>query len=142
LSAAINDAPQRVSIRATAETLPCDFEREVGFAILAHFDRELAEEFDGYDSRDGYRAVEEILNSGSPEEHVAIRTEVDRLYGITRDSLTAVWPAVKAVAEALLRHEELDREGFREAVGDTDLFTPVFAVQRAHGLLPPADVAP
>lgn len=49
---------------------------------------------------------------------------------------------MKALAEALLVHEELDREGLDEAIGDTDIYLPVFAVQREHGLLRPVRPAP
>ena len=30
-------------------------------------------------------------------------------------------------------HEELDRNGLNEVLGDADIHVPVFAVQRAHG---------
>ena len=42
---------------------------------------------------------------------------------------------MKALAEALLVHEGLDREALDEVLGDVDICLPVFAVQRAHGLL-------
>jgi hypothetical protein len=35
------------------------------------------------------------------------------------------------------RAEELDRDAIDEILGEFDLFTPVVAVQRAHGLLSP-----
>src|SRR4051812_46881742 len=68
---------------------------------------------------------------GPPE---VVRSEVDRFYVAAHDSLKAVWPSVEAVAKALLKHEELDREGLSEAMGATDIYTPVFGVQAAHGL--------
>ena len=55
---------------------------------------------------------------------------------IARESPSVVWRAVEAVAKALLDHEESDRDGVDEALGDADIDLPVFAVQRAHGLLP------
>lgn len=33
------------------------------------------------------------------------------------------------------RREEIDRDGINEAIGDADIYTPVFAVQRTYGLL-------
>jgi len=65
-----------------------------------------------------------------------IKRDVDRFYEIARESLSAVWPAVGDVARALLKLEELDRDGLEQALGDTDIHAPAFAVQAAHGLLP------
>ena len=39
-----------------------------------------------------------------------------RFYEITRESLSSVWPAVKAVAEALLEHEELIEEAINSSL--------------------------
>ena len=64
-----------------------------------------------------------------------IRQEVDRFYEIARASVSTVWSSVQALAKALLVHEELDREGIDEAIGEADIYLPVFAVQRAHGFL-------
>ena len=64
-----------------------------------------------------------------------IRAEVERLYEVARESLRAVWPSVRAVAEALLDCEELDRTGLNQAIGDADIYAPVFAIQKAHRLL-------
>jgi hypothetical protein len=64
-----------------------------------------------------------------------IRREIDRFYEIARKSLSAVWRAVERVAKALLKHEELYRDGVDAALGDADMYSPVFEVQRAHGLL-------
>ena len=64
-----------------------------------------------------------------------IKAEVDRFYEIARESLSAVWRAVEAVATALLKHEELDRDGVDAALEDIDISMPVFEVQKAHGLL-------
>ena len=47
----------------------------------------------------------------------------------------ALWPSVRALAEALLACEEMGREHIDEVIGGRDIRTPVFAIQRAHGLL-------
>lgn len=49
---------------------------------------------------------------------------------------------MKAVAEALRVHEQLDRDGIDEAIGDTDIYSPVFEVQHACGLLRPVGTPP
>jgi hypothetical protein len=64
-----------------------------------------------------------------------IRREVDRFYEIAWESLTAAWSSVRAVAEALLDHEALDRDGFAAAIGDVDLHGTVRPLQRARGLI-------
>ena len=64
-----------------------------------------------------------------------IRLEVDRLYNVALQSLAAIWPTVNALAETLVAREELDRDGIDEVIADADIYRPVFAVQRAHGLL-------
>lgn len=46
-----------------------------------------------------------------------------------------MWPAVKALANALLEHEELDRGGVEKVLEPFALFTSVLAVQQAHCLL-------
>ena len=63
-----------------------------------------------------------------------IRVEVDRLYKVALQSLAAIWPTVNALAKTLVEREELDRDGIDEVIADTDIYRPVFAVQRAHGL--------
>ena len=82
-----------------------------------------------------YGAVQEMLRTGVREIEEEIRHEVERLYEIALKSLSAVWTAVDALAKLLLETEELDREGVRGALGEFDIFMPVLAVQRAHGLL-------
>ncbi len=77
-----------------------------------------------------------MLRLATYEDDDAIRREVDRFYRIAHESLSTVWPAVRAVATALLHGEDLDRQSFDDAIGDVDLYAPVLAVQRAHGLLP------
>jgi hypothetical protein len=76
-----------------------------------------------------------VLRSGVREVEDEIRTEVERLYGVARESLRAVWPSVRTIAEALLEREELNRATLDDVLGDADVFAPVFAVQRAHGFL-------
>ena len=113
------------------------FDQEVGFAMVANTDRRLREAFPGSEHQDGYLAVEHVLRTGVPEAEDDIRREVDRLYEIAWKSLSAVWPAVKCLATALLKHEELDRAGVEKALESFALFTKVLPVQRAHGLLLP-----
>jgi hypothetical protein len=114
---------------------PRQLDQEVGFALLARLDPALADAFPGSEDRDGHRAVEEILRMAMFNDEDDIRCEVDRFYEIARECLAAVWPSVRAAAEALLVHEELDRDGFETAIGDVDLHGTVFPLQRARGLL-------
>jgi ATP-dependent Zn protease len=110
-------------------------DEEVGFAILARIDPALRSAFTALEIRDGHRAVQEVLGIGEDLTDAEIKREVDRFYEITHESLSVVWRAVVAVAKALLQHEELDRDAVEEAIGDVDLYVPVVAVQKAHGLL-------
>ena len=169
LSAAINDRPERVSIRAAYGTLgrseqkmlarptslaqvylagfaaehiltgrrPGQYSIETGLAILAHTDPALTSTFEGIEASDGYGAVEHLLRTGVRPVDEELRPELDRFYEIARMSVAVVWPSVKALAKALLEHEELDREGLDEVLGDADIYTPVVGVQRRHGLLLP-----
>jgi hypothetical protein len=110
--------------------------RGIGFAILPLTRSELsamASEM-RLEGRDEYKAVETILAMGCEREADAIKQQVERFYEATRASLAAVWPVVRAVANALLKSAELDRNGFFQAVGDADLYGPVHLVQEAHGL--------
>jgi hypothetical protein len=167
LSAAINDKPHHVSIRAGHGTLgrtaqkmfarptsltqvylagfaaehlltgrrPRQYNIETGLAILAHTDPALTSTFEGIDASDGYGAVLHLLRTGVRPVEAELRQEVDRFYEIARASVSVVWPSVKAVAEALLVQEKLDRDRLDEVIGDADIYLPVFAVQREHGLL-------
>jgi ATP-dependent Zn protease len=167
LSAAINDSPERVSIRGREGTLGRSTQKmlgratslaqvylagfaaehlltgrrsrsldmEVGLGLLAHLDPHLVETIDGVESTDGYGAVHQVLRSGVREVEDDIRKEVERLYEVARESLGVVWPSVKAVAEALLEEEELDRARLEDALGEGDIFGPISGVQRAHGLV-------
>jgi hypothetical protein len=174
LSAAINDKPHHVSIRAAHGTLgrtgqrmfarptslvqvylagfaaehiltarrPRQYNIETGLAILAHTDPTLISTFEGIEVSDGYGAVLHLLRTGVRSDEGELRREVDRFYEIARESVSAVWPAVKAVAGALLVHDELDSGAVDEAMGDAAIYLPVFTVQRAHGLLQPARPTP
>ena len=115
---------------------PRQYNIETGLAILAHTDPTLTSTFEGIEAWDGYGAVLHLLKTGVRPAEEDLRQEVDRFFEITRASVAAVWPSVKALAKALLVHDEFDREGLDEVIGDADIYLPVFAVQRAHGLLP------
>jgi len=82
---------------------PQAFGVEVGLGVLAHLDPKLVDTIEGVDAADGYGAVHQVLRSGVREVEDEIRTEVERLYGVARESLRAVWPSVRTVAEALNR---------------------------------------
>jgi ATP-dependent Zn protease len=114
---------------------PRGFDIEVGLGLLAHLDPHLVETIEGVEATDGYGAVHQVLRTGVREVEEEIRAEVERLYGVARESLRAVWPSVKTVADALLEREELDRASIDAALGEADIFGPVFVVQRVHGLL-------
>jgi len=120
---------------------PRSFDVEVGLGLLAHLDPHLVETIDGVEATDGYGAVHQVLRTGVREVEGEIRAEVERLYGVARESLGAVWPTVKVVASALHDREELDRAGLDDVLADADVFAPILAIQRAHGLLPPHLVA-
>lgn len=90
---------------------PRQLVQEVGFAILSRDDPELRNAFAGSDERDGYLAVEGVLRIAVLSTDEDITREVDRFYDATRRSLATVWPAVQAVARALLKHEERDTDG-------------------------------
>lgn len=82
-------------------------------------------------------AIEEALKMGTAVDEDALKASVTRFYEISRESIISVWPAVRGVAKVLLKHGELDRDGFFEAIGSFDIYKPVRAVQQAHGLVPP-----
>jgi ATP-dependent Zn protease len=174
LSAAINDRPERVSVRGEGGTLgrsaqkmlvrptslaqvylagfaaehlltgrrPRGFDVEVGLGVLAHLDPGLVDTIEGVEATDGYGAVQQVLRSGVREVEDEIRSEVERLYEVAWESLRAVWPSVRAVAEALLEFEELDRASLDDALGNADIVATVFAIQNAHGLLAAYAVPP
>jgi hypothetical protein len=115
---------------------PRQYNIETGLAILAHTDPALTSTFEGIEVSDGYGAVLHLLRTGVRPVEEELRREVDRFYEIARASVSVVWPVVRALAEALLVHEELHREGLDQVIGDADIYGPVLAVQQAHGLLP------
>lgn len=114
--------------------------REIRFALVARTDPRLREAFVGFETRDGDRAVEEVHRVITRASDDEIEGEVDRYYQAARESLSAVWHYVDSVAKALLKKDTLDREALDEALGDGDIFTPIFAVQRKHGLLLPLEI--
>jgi hypothetical protein len=114
---------------------PLAYNIETGLAILAHTDPDLISTFEGIEASDGYGAILHLLRTGVRPDEDELRHEVDRFYEITRKSVSVVWPSVKALAGALLEHEELDGDGLDEALDEADIYAPVFAVQRTHGLL-------
>lgn len=117
---------------------PRQFDQELGFAIVSRDDPELRRAFEGSDERDGYRAVREVLRMAALHTDDEIRREVDRFYDAARESLAAVWLSVRGVAHALLKHEELDRDGVFDAIGGGDIYGQVLRVQEAYGLREPA----
>ena len=168
LSAAINDTPDLVSIRASGASLGRSRSRmegrlenrvqvhlagfaaeelltgrrpnqlagpELGFSVLAAIEPRHASIAAGIEGCDQYLAVEEILGMGCPRTSDAIRAEFERFYVVAKESLSAVWPTVQALANALLKHKELDRNGVFQAIGRDDIYGPIFAVQKANGLL-------
>jgi ATP-dependent Zn protease len=111
-------------------------EQEVRFALVARLDERLRDAFTGSEDRDGDRAVEEIHRMIASATDDEVQREIDRFYEIVRESLLVVWPKVASVAKALLKHEELDAVGIDAALGDHEIYAPIFAIQRKHGLLP------
>ncbi len=107
---------------------------ELGLSVLAAIDPAHASLAVRVEGCDQYLAVQEVLAMGCARTSDAIRAEIERFYVIARDSLAAAWPTVQTVAKALLKHEELDRKRMFEAIGGSDIYGPVFAVQEAHGL--------
>ena len=110
---------------------------EVAFAILAESNPAFREAFMEDGRRDGHGAVQQLLRMGVPADDEEIKREVERFYDITRESLTVVWPAVEAVAHALLKQKELSRGDLEEILGPFGIYVPVVLVQRAHGMLLP-----
>ena len=111
------------------------FKHEIGFAIISRLDPSLRAIVADFEDCDGFRAVEDVVRMDVAGTDDEIRVEVDRLYKVALQSLAAIWPTVNALAETLVAREELDRDGIDEVIADADIYRPVFAVQRAHGLL-------
>lgn len=119
LGALLDDVPERASIASNATTLGRTQQRSRaappalaqiylgGFAaehiLTGRRPRQL-------DAEIGV-AVEQVLRTGVRTVEEDIRGEVDRLYEVARRSLSGSWPAVAAVAAALLDAGELDRAG-------------------------------
>jgi ATP-dependent Zn protease len=116
-----------------------DFVREVALAVMTKFHPTLGEAFPDSEHRDGHRALEAILRCAQLGTAEEMLQEVDRFYEIARESLSAVWIAVDGVAKALIERRVLDRDGFDAVVGGFDIYTPIFAVQRRHGFMPPRE---
>jgi len=55
-----------------------------------------------------------------------------RCYAMSLDCLRSVWPLVDRVARALMAQTTLNRSDLLDLIGDTDIYSPVFAVQAAH----------
>ncbi|HTB72349.1 MAG TPA: hypothetical protein VK762_03855 [Polyangiaceae bacterium] len=92
---------------------------------------------EGVETTDGYGALRQVLRSGAREIEDEVRSEIERLYEVSRESLRAVWPSTRAVAEALLEREELDGASLDQVLGNADIFAPVFAIQaRAEARAP------
>ncbi len=88
-----------------------DAERRIGLACISvgHSIPELSE---GHEGTDEHRAIGELVKMGIAIESETLRLEIDRYLGIAKESLVAVWPSVTAVAKALVKHGEIDREEF------------------------------
>ncbi len=92
----------------------------------------------GYPWRDtdGERAVHFVLDAGAwPTVH-GIGHCIGFLYRVTLDSLSAAWPAVEAVARALLLREELHAPTIRTILRRHPVKRSVLAIQRSRGLIP------
>jgi hypothetical protein len=62
-----------------------------------------------------------------------------KYYAMTRDCLRSVWPTVESIADALVAKTTLGRDElivlFESNSGD--IYTPIFAIQRAYGIVSP-----
>jgi hypothetical protein len=163
LSASINDAPHLVSIVKTGRSLGRARYKTIGapppILVQVHLAGYAAEHLlssrrppafvqglsmcsnpslsafaDLLSGSDEALAVEQVLAMGCSNDAAAINRDVDRFYVVARESVASVWQAVQAVAKALLKHNEIDREGFFDAIADLEIYSPVVAVQTAHGL--------
>jgi hypothetical protein len=110
-------------------------DREIGFAIIARGDKELQAAFEAVHENDGDRAVQDVLRITASPTDEEIRAEIDRYYDGARECLSAAWPAVVALAKALLKHEELERAAIEEVLLEFDLLRTGLAIQVAHGFL-------
>lgn len=108
---------------------------ELSCSITALTKPEFAFVGEGLETCDQFLAVKDIIDLGTEATNEAIRAQVERFYAAAKDSLEAIWPVVRSVAKALLEHTEIDYGLFRRAVGNRDIYGPVFEVQAAHGLM-------
>jgi hypothetical protein len=83
---------------------------------------------------DQYLAVSDIVEMGCDRRDSAIRIEFNRFYAIAMESLKSVWPAVAAVAKTVLKKTDIDRSSFSGAIRGYDIYTPIFAIQKTHGI--------
>ncbi|HXK16555.1 MAG TPA: hypothetical protein VNG33_02030 [Polyangiaceae bacterium] len=107
---------------------------ELGMSVMAAVNPLLAGAASPAEGSDQHLAVREILTMGCAPNRDSIRAEFEHFYAIARAAVESVWPAVVAVAQALLERCELGRDAFSEAVGAHDIYAPVAAVQKAYGL--------
>jgi len=107
---------------------------ELGISITMATTPSLAHLQPMVEGRDQFLAVQEILKMGVEPRSEIIRTEFDRFYEIAKASVQSVWPAVAAVARALLKESELASNAFFTALGGHDIYGPVLAVQDTYGL--------
>lgn len=110
-----------------------DTEKRLGWACLS-VGRSIPGLAEGHEGTDEHRAIGELLKMGIPGETEKLRQEIDRFLGIAKESLVSVWPSVEAVAKALLKHGEIDRDEFLNLIAD-DIYTRVFKVQVKHGMM-------
>lgn len=110
-------------------------DREIGFALVSRLDPALLAAFGAVSQNDGYRAVQEVLNISGSLTDDEVRAELDRYYDVARKCLSALWPAVTALAKELLKHEELERAAIEQVLDPYDLLGTGMAIQVAHGFL-------
>jgi hypothetical protein len=110
---------------------PPEMVRQLALGILAHVDPEIVPV--DASGTDGHGAVVEIVRSGVSERaQREIEREAERLYDVARDSLSAVWHAVEAVAARLERVEQLDDARVERILRPFAVRAEVRLVQRAH----------
>lgn len=110
-----------------------DTEKRLGWACLS-VGRSSPGLAEGHEGTDEHRAIGELLKMGITTETEKLRQEIDRFIEIAKESLVSVWPSVEAVAKALLKHGEIDRDEFLNVIVD-DIYTRVFKVQVKHGIM-------
>ena len=107
---------------------------EMGFSVVALTNPAFASVAEGLETCDQYLAVDAIIRFGRSKTREPILAEVEAFYIAAKESLLSVWPAVRSVARALLKRAELDRASFHVALGEHDIYGPVFDVQERHGI--------